>query len=190
MRARSTGCGSRAGPLTSPTTREPCSRAGCARSGGGRPAAGRLAVAAVRGVWIGVRGGTGQPGRAGRTARDAVAVFPEALVERAWETLRAEWPAYDRELAGCVRRGDGWLFHELLNRVVRYPYISWFAAHAGTARTRSARPVGAAVRAGGGHRRVERAHLAGGCAGRPTCGPCGHGLGVGWVRVVRGSLDD
>lgn len=67
-------------------------------------------------------------GYAGR-ALAATRVFPPALAERSREALRAEWPSYDRELGGCVRRGDGWLFHELLCRVVRDAYVAWFAAH-------------------------------------------------------------
>lgn len=67
-------------------------------------------------------------GRA-RRALDELRQFPQRLVDRTRETLRAEWPSYDAELAACAERGDSWLFHELMNTLLRHTYTTWFAAH-------------------------------------------------------------
>jgi hypothetical protein len=55
--------------------------------------------------------------------------FPQALIEHSRRALADELPGYDGELAGCVRRGDGWLFHHLLTRLMRTFYVAWFSKH-------------------------------------------------------------
>jgi hypothetical protein len=61
-------------------------------------------------------------------AQEEIEEFPQALVERSRMLLLAELPSYDEDLAACVQRGDGWGFHELLNKVLRHVLVAWFAA--------------------------------------------------------------
>lgn len=61
-------------------------------------------------------------------AREEVAEFPEALVERSRMLVAAELPSFEEDLADCVQRGDGWVFHELLGKVLRHVLVAWFAA--------------------------------------------------------------
>ena len=60
--------------------------------------------------------------------REKLADFPPALVRRSRSILLMEMPSYDEDLDDCVRRGDGWMFHELLARVHRHALVTWFAA--------------------------------------------------------------
>jgi len=64
----------------------------------------------------------------GSEARAQLADFPRALIERSRMVLAEELPSYDERLAACARRGDGWLFHELLGQVMRHALVAWFAA--------------------------------------------------------------
>jgi hypothetical protein len=64
-----------------------------------------------------------------RRALDELRQFPQPLVDRTRDALRTEWPSFDAELAACARRGDGWLFHDLMSTLLRHTYITWFAAH-------------------------------------------------------------
>lgn len=64
----------------------------------------------------------------GALAHAALALFPDALIHKTHEALARNFPFYQGELAACVRRGDGWLFHELLCKLLRDAYITWFAA--------------------------------------------------------------
>jgi hypothetical protein len=64
----------------------------------------------------------------GALAQAALVQFPDALVHKTHEALAQKFPFYRGELAACVRRGDGWLFHDLLGKLLRDTYISWFAA--------------------------------------------------------------
>lgn len=67
--------------------------------------------------------------RAGRRAVAQVESFPSALLDKARTQLANVWPGLRAELAGCVRRSDGWLFHEMAGNAIRDTYIAWFAAH-------------------------------------------------------------
>jgi Domain of unknown function (DUF4037) len=64
----------------------------------------------------------------GSEVRSQLSIFPPALVERSRTLLAEELPSYDRDLATCARRGDGWLFHDLLSKVMRHALVTWFAA--------------------------------------------------------------
>jgi hypothetical protein len=64
----------------------------------------------------------------GALAHAALALFPDALIHKTHETLTRNFSFYQDELAACVHRGDGWLFHELLGKLLRDAYITWFAA--------------------------------------------------------------
>lgn len=35
--------------------------------------------------------------------------------------------SYDGDLATCARRGDGWMFHQLLNKALRHALVAWFS---------------------------------------------------------------
>ncbi|HEY6739947.1 MAG TPA: DUF4037 domain-containing protein [Actinopolymorphaceae bacterium] len=61
-------------------------------------------------------------------AKEKLTDFPTALIERSRSMLLLEMPSYDEDLDDCVRRGDGFLFHELLSRVHRHALVAWFAA--------------------------------------------------------------
>ncbi|WP_020578370.1 DUF4037 domain-containing protein [Actinopolymorpha alba] len=61
-------------------------------------------------------------------ARTDLTTFPPLLIERSRAVLAAELPSYDRDLAGCARRGDGLLFHEILSKVLRHALVAWFSA--------------------------------------------------------------
>ena len=67
-------------------------------------------------------------GGRGSDARSQLSRFPATLVERSRDVLTDELTSYDRDLASCARRGDGWLFHELLSGVMRHALVAWFAA--------------------------------------------------------------
>jgi hypothetical protein len=64
----------------------------------------------------------------GALAHASLVPFPDALVDKTREALARNFPFYQGELAACVRRGDGWLFHDLLGKLLRDTYITWFAA--------------------------------------------------------------
>jgi hypothetical protein len=66
---------------------------------------------------------------AAQRARSRVDTFPPALLDKARLHLDQMWPGARGELEGCVRRSDGWLFHQLAVDVLRTVYITWFAAH-------------------------------------------------------------
>ncbi len=65
----------------------------------------------------------------GIAAHARVAAFPPALAVRSRSWLAEQLPAYSDALAGCVARGDGWLFHEILADALRGACVAWFAAH-------------------------------------------------------------
>lgn len=64
----------------------------------------------------------------GSRAHTALSTFPEALIRKTHETLARNFTFYQDELTACVRRDDGWLFHDLLGKLLRDSYIAWFAA--------------------------------------------------------------
>lgn len=63
----------------------------------------------------------------GSKAHIALSTFPDALLRKTHETLVRNFTSYQDELAACVQRNDGWLFHELLSKLLRDSYITWFA---------------------------------------------------------------
>ena len=67
-------------------------------------------------------------GGAGSDIRSELSAFPPELVARSRSVLTDELASYDRDLAMCARSGDGWLFHELLTKVMRHALVAWFAA--------------------------------------------------------------
>jgi len=85
-----------------------------------------LPLAAVAGFAYGVI--LSDDGGTGAAARAEVAAFPTSLVERSRALLAEQLPEYEDVLDGCARRGDGWLFHEVLADGLRYVFVSWFAA--------------------------------------------------------------
>ncbi|ACQ82070.1 hypothetical protein Bcav_3828 [Beutenbergia cavernae DSM 12333] len=64
-----------------------------------------------------------------REVRARLEAFPARLHDTTRTHLDQMRPAVLAELAGCVRRSDGWLFHELASDLVRTAYLAWFAAH-------------------------------------------------------------
>ncbi|GHO90111.1 hypothetical protein KSF_001590 [Reticulibacter mediterranei] len=60
----------------------------------------------------------------GAQAHATLAQFPEVLVRKTHEALSGNFPFYQGELTACARREDGWLFHELLGKLLRDTYIA------------------------------------------------------------------
>lgn len=85
-----------------------------------------LPLAAVAGFAYGVL--LADPSELGAEARARVAAFPPALIERSRALLARQLPEYVELLDGCARRGDGWLFHELLCDGLRQVFVAWFAS--------------------------------------------------------------
>lgn len=65
----------------------------------------------------------------GADAYDRLTAFPAALTERSRRLLSDQLAGYLDALSGCIRRGDGWLFHELLCTGLKLIFVTWFAAH-------------------------------------------------------------
>ncbi|MBM7785364.1 hypothetical protein [Tenggerimyces flavus] len=68
------------------------------------------------------------PSNVGARAQSALASFPPLLVTKSAERLAQDWEALRPELARCVERSDGWLFHQLSGPLVRVAYVAWLAA--------------------------------------------------------------
>lgn len=64
----------------------------------------------------------------GSQAREKLFTFPEALRERSASTLSDDLTTYESDLVTAAKRGDGWLFHELLGNMHRHAMVAWFAA--------------------------------------------------------------
>lgn len=64
----------------------------------------------------------------GTLAHASLKQFPTTLVHKTHDSLARTLPFYQSELGACARRGDGWLFHDLLGKLLRDTYITWFAA--------------------------------------------------------------
>lgn len=85
-----------------------------------------LTLFAVAGFFYGIL--LDDPHGAGTHAHAALEQFPEALVRKTHEALADNFSFYQDELTACVQREDGWLFHDLLGKLLRDTYITWFAA--------------------------------------------------------------
>lgn len=92
-------------------------------------------LAAVAGFAYGVVLADDSGGGAAACAR--AAAFPPALANRSRALLAKHLPAYAEGLAGCARRGDGWLFHEILGGGLRAACVAWLPRTAAICRSTS-----------------------------------------------------
>ncbi len=60
--------------------------------------------------------------------REQISTPSAKLRNNTHEALIGELPEYRKALSSSVRRGEGWLFHELVVKLTRDAYVSWFAA--------------------------------------------------------------
>ena len=65
----------------------------------------------------------------GADAYARLSPFPAALTDRSHRLLSEQLAGYLDDLSACIRRGDGWLFHELLCAGLKLIFVTWFAAH-------------------------------------------------------------